>query len=92
MSARHPDFCDLVERICQRREQHTSKDRRLLCDYARTVPGEIEDQLDRWTRETVEEFTGNPRVWTPRRAAQALVRTMRADGSWWSDRAPASES
>lgn len=77
MSIRHPEFCDLVDRLADRRYSMTVEDRGLLRDYVESEPG-IEDQLDGLTVETVTEITGREDVWSPQRAARALLAVQHA--------------
>ena len=73
MSIAHPKFCALVERLAAG-DPLTSIDRELLENYAAPSGGAtVEDQLDRITREAVERLTGDDDVWSPRRAARALL-------------------
>lgn len=69
MSVRHPEFCDLVEGLGR---SLSTAERSLLEGYAEADTA-IEDQLDRGTRERVEEVTGSTDVWSPQRAASALL-------------------
>jgi hypothetical protein len=74
MSVRHPEFCHLVERLAAG-GPIDAEDRTLLEAYATAAEGiPIEDQLDGVTRELVEEMTGRDDVWSPHRAARALLR------------------
>ena len=73
MSARHPDLVDLVDRLA-RGDPLGEDDQALLAEYA-AAPTWLEDQLDRVTREAVEELTGSDNVWSPQRAARALLAT-----------------
>ncbi len=77
MSVRHPEFCELVERLAED-DQLTQSDRQFLESYAapaddREVEREVEDLLDRTTREAVQRLTGDAQAWSPRRAASALL-------------------
>lgn len=75
MSIRHPALVDLVNRVTAG-EPLTEQDRELLDAYAAPEPGTVEDQLDGHTREAVAEFTGRDDVWSPTRAARALLATL----------------
>jgi hypothetical protein len=73
MSVRHPELCALVERLATG-DRLTPSDRELLERYvAPSEAVELEDQLDRVTREAVEGLTGDRDVWSPGRAARALL-------------------
>lgn len=76
MSVRHPEFVDLVDRIAGG-EAMTEDDHALLAEYAEGR-SEIEDQLDGSTVEAVREFTGREDVWSPQRAARALLGVQHA--------------
>ena len=79
MSNRHHDLVDLVERLTGGAPL-SDADRELLGEYLGDngyLGDEVrEDQLDRITREAVEELTGRTDVWTPGRAARALLATQ----------------
>jgi hypothetical protein len=73
MSIAHPTFCATVERLAAGGSL-TSSDRQLLENYAAPACEQtLEDKLDRVTREAVERLTGADDVWSPRRAARALL-------------------
>lgn len=76
MSIRHSELCELVERICFAGEPVTDDERNLLAEYANADDGYVEDQLDRVTRELVEEFTDSDDVWSPQRAARGLLASI----------------
>jgi len=76
MSVRHPEFCDIVERLALGQDPPTKADLTLLEDYA-SPEGVDADQLDGWTFEAVQELTGREDVWSPGRASEALLGTFR---------------
>jgi hypothetical protein len=76
MSIRHPEFTELVDRLWGG-EQLTADDRELLEAYAEPDGIVIEDQLGQDTRETVEVLTGRDDVWSPERAARALLAELK---------------
>ena len=76
MSIHHSKFCELVEQLAAG-EPPSDDDLALLREYAEPVVGiEIEDQLGGSVRELVEELTGRGDVWSPPRAARALLASM----------------
>jgi hypothetical protein len=83
MSIRHPEFCTLVETLASDASRHkrppalSDADRELLTAYAEPSEGiVIEDQLGHGTVEAVEALTGESNVWSPERAARALLAEL----------------
>jgi hypothetical protein len=75
-SARHAEFCDLVERLAVG-EGVSEADRALLEDYACITSGGIEnDRLDGTTVEMVASLIGRRDAACPNRAAPALLVTL----------------
>ena len=76
MSILYPELVDLVERL-HAGEPLAAADLELLEGYADPPANAIEDQLDGATVKLVEELTGSGDVYTPERAARALLADRR---------------
>jgi hypothetical protein len=85
MSIRHPELCNLIERLYAEVKSDqvdpsalTAKDVDLLREYIAPPSGSpVGDRLDSLTIGLVHELTGSEKVTTPRGAAAALLALQR---------------